>query len=158
MIETYCKEKDYHNYTIQVHSLKSSARLIGALQLSEQAKRLEACGNAEDETAIEAETPALLQAYRIYAGQLRPLFEHPKGDASKPLINAKMLKEALEALCEVVEAFDFDSADAMMDTLSKYRMPTEFEKSYQDLKTYMAEVARDDIIDVIHGYLGREEH
>ncbi|MDO5574361.1 MAG: response regulator [bacterium] len=158
LIEQYFQEKDYRNYTIQVHSLKSSARLIGALVLSEQAKQLEACGNAEDQTTIEAETPALLQTYRIYAGQIRQIFEKPEDEAAKPLMEEKRLREALETLNEVAEVFDFDSADLIMETLSKYRMPESFQESYEKLKTFMAEVARDDIIDLIHGYLGREEH
>ena len=44
-IERLSKEKDYENYTIQVHALKSSARLIGANELSEMARTLEECGN-----------------------------------------------------------------------------------------------------------------
>ena len=158
LIEQYNQERDYRNYTIQVHSLKSSARLIGALELSEQAKRLEACGNAEDQQTIEAETPALLRTYRSYADQIRQIFESPEDEAAKPLLEEKRLREALETLSEVAEVFDFDSADLIMETLSKYRMPEPFQESYEKLKTFMAEVARDDIIDLIHGYLGREEH
>lgn len=35
------KSADWHNYTILVHALKGSARLIGATELSAQAARLE---------------------------------------------------------------------------------------------------------------------
>lgn len=157
-IEQYSQEQDYHNYTIVVHALKSSARLIGALELSEQAKQLEASGNAKDQQTIEAKTPPLLQAYRIYAKQLQSLFEKPEEDAAKPLIEEKMLKEAMEALCEMAEAFDFDSADAVMETLTKYRMPETFQSTYRELKTFMAQVARDDMIELIKRYLNGEEH
>ena len=44
--ERYLREEDWENYTIKVHALKSSARLIGALPLSEAAKQQEALGNA----------------------------------------------------------------------------------------------------------------
>ncbi|MBQ4416202.1 MAG: amino acid permease, partial [Butyrivibrio sp.] len=40
-IERFLAEQDYRNYTIRVHALKSSARLIGALRLSEDAQFLE---------------------------------------------------------------------------------------------------------------------
>ncbi len=173
-IETYWHGNDFRNYTILVHSLKSSARLLGALELSEHAKRLEAYGNAATSTDIEAstgiaaseearniiqaETPALLQAYRNYATQLCAIFEPKEAEAAKPLIEDKMLREALEALREWVEGFDFDSADAVMDTLAKYRMPDYFQKNYQELKSLMAEVARDDIIGEINAFFSREEH
>ncbi len=45
-IERLLEEGDYENYTIKVHALKSSARLVGADGLSEAARHLEACGNA----------------------------------------------------------------------------------------------------------------
>ena len=45
-IERSLREEDYDNYTIRVHALKSSARLIGAEEISELAAKLEACGDA----------------------------------------------------------------------------------------------------------------
>ena len=44
-LEKLLQEGDYENYTIKVHALKSSARLIGAEELSETARKLEAYGN-----------------------------------------------------------------------------------------------------------------
>ena len=44
-IERYLAEGDYENYTIRVHALKSSARMIGATALSEHARKLEELGN-----------------------------------------------------------------------------------------------------------------
>lgn len=158
-IKVYQEIADYRNYTIQVHSLKSSARLLGAMGLSEHAKKLEACGNAEDVNTIQDETPELLQEYLYYFEQLKPLFEQPDEENDNPLIDDKTLCEALMALSEVIEAFDFDSADAIMNTLSGYSIPKDFQKIYRELKTLMAEVARDDIMKIINTYLlCREEH
>ena len=50
-IERLLREGDIENYTIRVHALKSGARMIGAAELSEQAKRLEAMGNNTKEAA-----------------------------------------------------------------------------------------------------------
>lgn len=44
-LERLLNENDFDNYTIKVHALKSSARLIGAADLSEKARRLEEMGN-----------------------------------------------------------------------------------------------------------------
>ncbi len=46
-IEKYAAEKDYKNYTVLVHALKSSARLIGAKELSEKALYLEKGGDSK---------------------------------------------------------------------------------------------------------------
>ena len=55
--------QDYENYTIKVHALKSSARVIGASNLSDMAKDLEAAGKAGDIEKIKNDTAGLLKAY-----------------------------------------------------------------------------------------------
>lgn len=48
-IETLLADRMFHDYTIEVHALKSTARLIGATELSERCYRLEQLGKAEKE-------------------------------------------------------------------------------------------------------------
>lgn len=78
LIRTLSESGDWKNYTVQVHALKSSARLIGASALSEMARYLEECGNKMqqgDESArgdIEALTPGLLADYLSYRERLAP--------------------------------------------------------------------------------------
>ena len=64
LIEKYEQENDIGNYTIYVHGLKSSARAIGALDLSEKAEYLEECGNNGNIDEIRLLTPSLLSFYR----------------------------------------------------------------------------------------------
>ena len=47
-------KKDYDNYTILVHALKSSAKIVGATELSNAAGRLEEYGDAAIEGDISA--------------------------------------------------------------------------------------------------------
>ena len=63
-IENAFEKEDIEIYTTLVHSLKSSARTIGAAELSELAKKLEAAGKNADLDCIRKETPALLSDYR----------------------------------------------------------------------------------------------
>ncbi len=70
---------DWKNYTILVHALKSSARLIGLEQLSDEARRLEELGKQaqEDDKAavmlLQEGTPPMLEHYRACGIQLEPL-------------------------------------------------------------------------------------
>ena len=79
-IENFQKEANWNDYTVLVHALKSSARLIGATELSENAAFLEECGdkakNNEEKaiSLISEKTPALLKKYRSYSKKLAPLF------------------------------------------------------------------------------------
>ncbi|MBQ9538852.1 MAG: response regulator, partial [Treponema sp.] len=80
-IEKYAGDGDWQNYTILVHSLKSSARLIGAGDLSTMAADLEALGNkaranqedADAVACIRKDTVSLLADYRAYIDKLAPL-------------------------------------------------------------------------------------
>jgi len=149
-IAEYYEAGDLRNYSIQVHALKSSARLLGATDISERAKFLEECGNAENTEKILELTPGLLSDYRGLAEKMKDIF------ASKeelPLIDEASLMDAVQCLSEVVEAFDFDSADSIMERLSAYSFPDSFKDTYEKLKVLMAEVARDDIINLLKEHI-----
>ncbi|MCR5790082.1 MAG: response regulator [Lachnospiraceae bacterium] len=49
---TFCDQKDYPNYKIIVHALKSTSKMIGAAKLSDMAKALEEAAGALDEEFI----------------------------------------------------------------------------------------------------------
>ena len=120
-IGTFESEGDIKNYTIKVHALKSSARLIGAEELSHQAAYLEECGNNNDTDSIRDLTPELLALYRQYQEKLSPLYQ--QNDAE--LITPERLHEAYEAIKEFAEMFDSDSIDGIISMLREYRMPEE---------------------------------
>lgn len=83
-LEGFVAAGNWQDYRIAVHSLKSSARLIGALQLSEDAKNLEAAANERRTEEIVAATPALLDLYRSYRQKLSPLFPQAGGEGGSP--------------------------------------------------------------------------
>ncbi len=72
-IENYYERGDWENYTIKVHGLKSSAKTIGALDLSEQAAALEKAGLEADEEVIRSNTEKLLADYRALLEKLSPI-------------------------------------------------------------------------------------
>ncbi len=56
--------RDWHNYGVFVHSLKSTSKMVGATKLSEIAARLEKAADAGDESAIEAEHETMRGMYQ----------------------------------------------------------------------------------------------
>ena len=88
------EEKDWENYTTKVHALKSSARIVGAQELSDRAKRLEDAGNRRDTEEIEKDTPELLSLYRSCSDALAPLQEPVQSDDDLPEIDDASLAEA----------------------------------------------------------------
>ncbi|WP_170832684.1 response regulator [Butyrivibrio sp. INlla16] len=70
--ELYFKE-EIEDYTTKVHALKSSARIIGARDLSEKARLLEEAGNRGDLDYIKDNNSELLEDYRKYKEVLEQL-------------------------------------------------------------------------------------
>ena len=126
-IDGFLMEKDYKNYTIKVHALKSSARLIGANALSADARYLEDLGNSltqDDIKRIEGLTPKLLESYRRFLDILSPLYiEEERARELAPEISVSDLNEAYDAIRQFIESFDIDAIDGFVSEVRKYRIP-----------------------------------
>ncbi|MBQ7479355.1 MAG: response regulator [Selenomonadaceae bacterium] len=133
-IEGCYRAEDWSNYTTKVHALKSSARIIGAGELSERAKRLEDAGNAGYVEEIRDGTGELLRLYRSYAEKLAPLLSAGEGAEDKPLIDDAAIKEAYEAIGEMAASFDYDSVQYVLENLAGYRFPAEESVRYQAIR------------------------
>jgi len=150
--EAYGKE-DYDNYTIQVHALKSSARLIGAFELSEEALELETAGRESNVDLIKNNTAEVLLKYEWFYEKLGEIFDNKTDDENddRPFISDEDLKNSLSEMSELLEAFDFDTAKELFDSLSEYKMPDDFKDTYNKMKTKMAELDRDGVLALING-------
>ncbi len=150
LIENYRLSKDWKNYTVYVHALKSSARLIGAAELSIMAKALEDAGNSLDIAEIESDTPALLTLYRSYKEKLHDFVVNESSDSDqRPLINEALYTEMAGALREFVEAFDYDSADAVIKEISKYRLQQRAQKGFDSFCKALKNVDRDTMLNIL---------
>ncbi|MCR5415168.1 MAG: response regulator [Pseudobutyrivibrio sp.] len=113
-------------YTIKVHALKSSARIIGASKLSELAKKLEDAGKSSDMDYINKHTDELLELYVSYKEKLAPLNANEKADnKNKELISKEELEEAYGALKEVISQMDYDAVEMILQQLEEYKLPEE---------------------------------
>lgn len=166
-IERELSEQDIKDYTVHVHALKSSSRLIGALELSEMALELEKAGNAYlkseaegDETAanealskISQETPELLSLYRSFSEKLAGICDPGTGEAGEKLteITEEELNEMLNAIREFAEAFDMDTADSVMAQLDDCSVPDDKKEMVSSLKKAVRNVDRDAILSLLAG-------
>lgn len=138
-IENFARDKDWKNYTVLVHALKSSSRLVGAMQLSGLAAHLEKCGDRALVDEIIEETPELLAQYRSYISVFEGLLSlgegAPDGRASaKPRMTAQKYSEALAAIKECAEAFDFDAAESVVKSVEAYDVPQGAEDAFEKIK------------------------
>ena len=126
------EQNDIKLYTIKVHALKSSARIVGASKLSALAERLESAGNNNDMDFINENTGKLLDDYVSFKDKLKRL--HEESDSSdKPPIPEDELKDAYDALRELVPQMDFDSVEMVLANLNEYSLPADDAKKISDL-------------------------
>ena len=116
-IRKYYETGDIENYTIQVHALKSSARIIGADELSEMAKSLEFAGKEGDLDLIHRDTEALLQKYLSLDHKLSG-FDMQQGERKE--FPEEMRREAFMALSEIAATMDYGLIDELLRGLREY--------------------------------------
>ena len=132
------------DYTIEVHALKNTARMIGALELSDLFYKMEQCGNAEDVETIQRENPAIMELYRSYKPILEPYGKANEQD--KKEVPKDEIAAALDKLNTAMDSFDLDGADAALAQLEEYKLPSELAPLMEQLRALVADVAMEEVM------------
>lgn len=145
-IKQCLKEQMIREYTVEVHALKSSARLIGAIHLSEQAKELEDYGNKGEIAVLEEKTDPVLENYRSYKQILAPYVR--EDEKRKEEVSKEVWINALEEMKQSMEQFDLDGVDRSMKQLEIYRIPSGIVTYMEKLRVAVADVAMEEVMDL----------
>ncbi len=73
---------DWKNYAIIAHALKSSSKMIGAMELSETARRMEKAADVGDTAAIDKEHDSMLDLYSAVVDTLKKEYDKNGEDTS----------------------------------------------------------------------------
>ena len=111
--------KDWNNYTVRVHALKSSARIIGAMKLSKLAEQLEAAGKSEDIDFLTSHTDAALGMFEMLDSRLKKFDEVSD---SLPPIGEDELKEAYQTIYDYTLNMDFGMVESVLTMLKSYKL------------------------------------
>ena len=145
-IEQCLKEGLISDYVVEVHALKSSALLIGALPLSEAAKELEGYGKQGKTELLEEKTPDLLAMYRDFKDILKPYAD--KEEAARQEASNGEWCQALQQIHQCIEQFDLDGVDRIMEKLEEYQIPECIRESMDQLRVYVADVSMEEIMEL----------
>lgn len=145
-IEQCLKEGLIGDYVIEVHALKSSALLIGAVPLSEAAKELEDYGKQGKTELLEEKTPDLLAMYRDFKDILKPYAD--KEEAARQEASNGEWCQALQQIHQCIEQFDLDGVDRIMEKLEEYQIPECIRESMDQLRVYVADVSLEEIMEL----------
>lgn len=145
-IEQCLKEGLISDYVIEIHALKSSALLIGAVPLSEAAKELEGYGKQGKTELLEEKTPDLLAMYRDFKDILKPYAD--KEEAARQEASNGEWCQALQQIHQCIEQFDLDGVDRIMEKLEEYQIPECIRESMDQLRVYVADVSMEEIMEL----------
>ena len=73
--------ENWHDYSIYVHALKSSSRMIGATALSVRAAKLEAAADNSDTGTINIEHAAMMEEYEVLTAVIRSFIPKNENDS-----------------------------------------------------------------------------
>lgn len=136
---------DIASYTVEVHALKNTARLIGAMKLSEEFYELEQLGDAKNLSEIQSKTPGVLAHFESYKPILKP-YAFPNEEQQKDVVSNEEIVTVLKEIRDAIDGFDLDGADAGMEKLNTFAVPDEYKERMKKLRALVADVAMEDVI------------
>lgn len=119
-IEQAVKERDLDVYIMGVHSLKSSARYLGAVDVADVAQALEADAKREDWRAVDLSTPELLSSYRSLYQSIAPYRIDRSYTGRKKRFNRDEVRTLLQRLENCMEEYDIDCGEEISGALQEY--------------------------------------
>ncbi|MBQ4522141.1 MAG: response regulator [Lachnospiraceae bacterium] len=158
------EQGDYENYTIKVHSLKSTAANIGAMEVSAMAFEQEMAGKEGRYEVIDENMDALIQKYQAVLDLIQSLLEErgfmqPKREQGHVTVQEQNEMEfeiseddfqaILNDVFGFIEDFEFDSIESMLDSLKTYRMRSEHMEVIEKLSEYIQELQVDEMKELI---------
>ena len=145
-IEDYKRSGDIENYTIKVHALKSSARIIGANDLSAMAMELENAGKEGNLELIDKNTDALIARYRELDSALTQL---DAGNEDLKEISEEMRLEAYQTIGEIAESMDFGMMEGLLKDLKGYRLKDDDKEAVGRMEEMLMQLDWDGIKQVL---------
>ncbi|MGN0154281.1 MAG: response regulator [Lachnospiraceae bacterium] len=115
-----------NQYRLKVHSMKSSAAMIGATFISGVAQMLEYAARDGQVEIIRQITPLFLKEWRELKQKLSFFAESKENETGKKKpVDYKGINEFLRLLSVAMENMDIDAADEIVEHLKQYDYPDE---------------------------------
>lgn len=142
VLDGFYKDSNLNDYTIQVHAMKSSVRLIGASSMADEAQLLENAGKDGDEDYINQHHEGFISAYKSLKEPLSQVFaeENVEDETENnvedemPEADAELMDTVYEEVKASAEANDAESIDAVFAEIEGYRLPDSDAELCQKIK------------------------
>ena len=126
-IEELFQKEDWYNYTIAVHGIKSAMLSIGAMHVSELAKKLETAGKRENIEYIRMNHADMMTEYERILEYLKecPYVEREEQDGEDatelPTLSAEMFRESVDKMEQAMFELDGEKMLSILTELECYQ-------------------------------------
>ena len=126
-LREFFADENWPDYTIKIHALKSSARLIGAFSLADDAEALEHAGKEDNTQFIRDNHEKVMADFAAFKDVLKPVVgENDVVDADddgKPEISEDELRDIFAQIKKSAEMCDDIAVEEALGKLDGYKLP-----------------------------------
>lgn len=156
-IKNFLEDKDYENYTIKIHSMKSTLKGIGAESLSEKAFAQEMAGKEKRYSHIDENYEAFRDQYLQLFKDIEKVLSYyhliqKKADEDSPLLEESIMKGILSNIRAKLDEFEFAEIFDTLEKIDQYRKNEKQEKFFEQLKVLMDDLNVEEIDLLLDGY------
>lgn len=166
LLRELVESRDYVNYRIEVHGLKSASANIGAMELSAQAREHEEAANREDVEFINRHFHDLLSCYKTQIQKIESFLNNRnslagenEADSVMSIDSQALLRETREAL-DKLENFRSKECAQIVDGLLKYQLDYYTEAKLKEIREQLQLYEDDEAERLLHrliDWLEKEE-
>lgn len=150
-LRKYEQENDTKNYRIEVHGLKSSSRLVGAMELANLCEFLENETKSKKPLDLKKQTEYLLRIYEGFLEKLSPFVKQEESPREKKPISIEKAKEQFQNLRQLLEDFELDGAEELLEKLQQYHLNDSYEQCLDKLSECISAIDYEGGIAIIDG-------
>ena len=126
-------EGDLGNYTIRIHALKSSLRIIGAAAAGEEAQKLENAGKAGDKDYIGSHHMGFMEVYGRMEEPVSAVLSRYASDAGRPEADPDFMEAVFDEIRSAAEEMDCEMLDGIFEEMREYRITAERKDVYEKI-------------------------
>ena len=148
----FFSKKDWDNYMILVHALKSNSKMIGAMTLGEEFERLEMAARNHETDVIEQNHERVFLSYETMVHNLEEIGQMEDVKAAGE-ISGEEAKEVSKKVLDALEDFDDETALEQILILTGYPFRITQQTRLKEAKSYVEDFMYDEAAEIIKDLL-----
>lgn len=134
------------SYRIKIHSMKSSAALVGIVSLAGMAMELETAARNRESSVIRALHPVFIERWLEYYGKLSVVAEEKNPEMSADE-HKQEVEEIFTRIRSAAEDMDVDALDSLSAELERYAFSAEMSEKVEDIRSLILDFRIEEILE-----------